>query len=162
MCSATGRVLVHENIKDQFMAALVDKLKQIKICDSLSDDVKDFSGPQMGPVVSEGQYLKIWKYIDDAKAAGLNFFYGGDRSMVADINGGKGFFVPPLVIDEPPISSAVWREEIFGPVLCTRSFKTEEVTWSHVQIFNHIDIFNNSAVFYFYSFIIVGSHNRGE
>lgn len=126
VCSATSRVLIHESIKDQFMNAMVDKLKQIKICDSLSDEVKDYTGPQMGPVVSEGQYLKIWKYIDDAKAAGLNFFYGGDRAMVADINGGKGFFVPPLVIDEPPISAAVWREEIFGPVVCTRSFKTEE------------------------------------
>lgn len=127
VCSATSRVLVHESIKEQFMAALVEKLKAIKICDSLSDEVKDFSGPQMGPVVSEGQYLKIWKYIDDAKAAGLDFFYGGERSMVAHINEGKGFFVPPLVINEPPISAAVWREEIFGPVLCVRAFKTEEV-----------------------------------
>ena len=127
VCSATSRVLVHASIKESFMTALVEKLKAIKICDSLSDEVKDFTGPQMGPVVSEGQYLKIWKYIDDAKEAGYRFYYGGDRAMVADINEGTGFFVPPLVIDEPPISAAVWREEIFGPVLCVRAFNTEEV-----------------------------------
>jgi betaine-aldehyde dehydrogenase len=126
VCSATSRVLVHENVKEKFMADLVEKLKGIKICDSLSDEVKDFTGGQMGPVVSKGQYLKIWKYIDDAKADGLNFFYGGDRDMVSNINGGKGYFIPPLVIDEPPISAAVWREEIFGPVVCVRAFRTEE------------------------------------
>lgn len=127
VCSATSRVLVHSSIKEQFMNTMVEKLKGIKICDSLCDEVKDFTGPQMGPVVSEGQYLKIWKYIDDAKEAGFTFFYGGDRAMVADINDGTGFFVPPLVIDEPPISAAVWREEIFGPVVCVRAFNTEEV-----------------------------------
>lgn len=126
VCSATSRILVHESIKSSFMKALADKLQEIKICDSLSEDVKDFTGPQMGPVISEGQYQKIWKYIDDAKAAGLIFFYGGDRNMVADVNGGKGYFIPPLVIDDPPISSPVWREEIFGPVLCVRSFTSEE------------------------------------
>jgi betaine-aldehyde dehydrogenase len=121
-------VLIHDSIKEAFMTALVAKLKDIKICDSLSEEVKDYTGPQMGPIVSEGQYLKVWKYIDDAKAAGLNFVYGGDRALVAGINGGNGLFVPPSVIDEPPITSAVWREEIFGPVLCTRGFKTEEVS----------------------------------
>ena len=133
VCSATSRVLVHDSVKEVFMTNLVEKLKAIKICDSLSEDVKDFSGPQMGPVVSKGQYLKIWKYIDDAKSEGLNFFYGGDREMVSMINGGKGYFIPPLVIDEPPTSAAVWREEIFGPVLCVKSFQTEEVlTYVHL------------------------------
>lgn len=36
----------------------------------------------MGPVVSRGQYDKIWAFIDEAKQAGITVLYGGERSMV--------------------------------------------------------------------------------
>ena len=32
--------------------------------------------------MSEGQYNKIWTYIDEAKELGYRFLYGGDRNMV--------------------------------------------------------------------------------
>jgi hypothetical protein len=32
--------------------------------------------------VSEGQYIKIWGYIDEAKDLGYKFLYGGERSLV--------------------------------------------------------------------------------
>ena len=38
--------------------------------------------PTIRPVVSEGQYNKIWAYIDEAKELGYSFLYGGDRNMV--------------------------------------------------------------------------------
>ena len=49
-----------------------------------------------------------------------------------------GYFVPPVVIEDPPITARVWREEIFGPVLCIRvRFKTVElirINWFFVFI----------------------------
>ena len=42
----------------------------------------------MGPVINETQYLKIWKYIDEAKANGYNIACGGDRDLVAHLGRG--------------------------------------------------------------------------
>lgn len=69
---------------------------------------------------------QIWAYIDEARAEGLVFAYGGTRELVASVNGGKGYFVPPTVIVDPPTTARVWNEEIFGPVLCVREFNTED------------------------------------
>ena len=52
--------------------------------------------PWMGPVINETQYLKIWKYIDEAKANGYNIACGGDRDLVAHL--GKGYYIPGTVI----------------------------------------------------------------
>ena len=68
----------------------------------------------------------MWTYIDDARTEGCTFAYGGDRSLVADVNGGKGYFVPPTIIVDPQVTCRVWNEEIFGPVICVREFTTEE------------------------------------
>ena len=38
----------------------------------------------------------------------------------------RGYFVPPTVLLDPPLSSRVWTEEIFGPVLCAKIFETED------------------------------------
>jgi betaine-aldehyde dehydrogenase len=45
---------------------------------------------------------------------------------VAGVAGGKGYFVPPTVLADVPADSRAWREEVFGPVLCLRDFRTEE------------------------------------
>lgn len=38
----------------------------------------------------------------------------------------KGFFVEPTVITDVTTSMQIWREEVFGPVLCVKTFSTEE------------------------------------
>jgi acyl-CoA reductase-like NAD-dependent aldehyde dehydrogenase len=60
----------------------------------------------------------LQRIIDDSKAAGHHFAYGGDRALVQHL--GNGYFIPPTIIVDPPLNSFVWQEEIFGPVLCIR------------------------------------------
>lgn len=38
---------------------------------------------------------------------------------------GKGFFIEPTIITEVSTSMQIWREEVFGPVICVKVFKTE-------------------------------------
>ncbi len=38
----------------------------------------------------------------------------------------EGYYIPPTIIVDCPTNSAVWQEEIFGPVLCIREFSTED------------------------------------
>ena len=58
--------------------------------------------------------------LERAKADRLACLVGGNS---ADESG--GFFVRPTVYAEVPTENAVWREEIFGPVLAVRSFESE-------------------------------------
>jgi delta 1-pyrroline-5-carboxylate dehydrogenase len=41
-------------------------------------------------------------------------------SIYHHLNKGKGFYIPPTVLVDVPVTSKVWTEEIFGPVLCIR------------------------------------------
>ena len=123
VCSATSRVLVHESIFDTLMTRLVERVKAIRIGDQQSAEMLSHTGPSMGPVVSRGQYDKIWTAIDLGISNGLNLFYGGQRSQVADL--GNGYYIPPTIFTDVPTDSSTWKEEIFGPVLCVNRFNTE-------------------------------------
>ena len=126
VCSATSRVLVHSAVRGRLMDKLLARLPLVKIGDSLSADMLANEGAAMGPVVSQGQYDKVWGYIDEAKKEGLVVAYGGEREMVRGVSDGRGYFIPPTVLVDVPVTSRVWREEVFGPVLCVREFSSEE------------------------------------
>lgn len=68
VCSATARVLVHKSIRSTLMERLLERVKAVKIGDSLSEEMLAHEGPTMGPVINKFQYDKIWGYIDGAKA----------------------------------------------------------------------------------------------
>lgn len=126
VCSATSRVLVHSSVRASLISLLLEKVAGITIGNSLSQELLDLNTagkPTMGPVVSRGQWERIWGYIDEAKAAGVSVAYGGNRETVAHL--GSGYFVTPTIFVDVPLESRVWNEEIFGPVLCIREFSTE-------------------------------------
>lgn len=116
ICSATSRLLVHESIATEFLERLVNWCKNIKISDPLEE------GCRLGPVVSKGQHEKIMNFISTAKSEGATILYGGKRPQHL----GKGFFVEPTIITDITTSMQIWKEEVFGPVLCVKTFATEE------------------------------------
>ncbi|KAK7265727.1 hypothetical protein RJT34_33350 [Clitoria ternatea] len=116
ICSATSRLIVHQSIATEFLNRIVKWIKNIKISDPLDE------GCRLGPVVSEGQYEKILKFISTAKSEGATILTGGSRPEHLK----KGFFVEPTVITDVTTSMQIWREEVFGPVLCVKTFSTEE------------------------------------
>lgn len=116
ICSATSRLLVHENIAAKFVEKLIQWSKSIKISDPLEE------GCRLGAIVSEGQYEKILNFISTAKSEGATILYGGVRPQHLK----KGFFIEPTIITDVSTSMQIWREEVFGPVLCVKTFATEE------------------------------------
>ncbi|KAH1132611.1 hypothetical protein GLYMA_05G033500v4 [Glycine max] len=114
ICSATSRLI--ESIATEFLNRIVKWVKNIKISDPLEE------GCRLGPIVSEGQYEKILKFISNAKSEGATILTGGSRPEHLK----KGFFVEPTVITDVTTSMQIWREEVFGPVLCVKTFSTEE------------------------------------
>ncbi|KAF4347995.1 hypothetical protein G4B88_018834 [Cannabis sativa] len=116
ICSATSRLIVHESIAAEFLDRLVKWIKNIKISDPLEE------GCRLGPVVSGGQYEKVLKFISTAKSEGAKILCGGGRPEHLK----KGFFVEPTLISEVTTSMQIWREEVFGPVLCVKTFSSED------------------------------------
>ncbi|XP_058112115.1 aminoaldehyde dehydrogenase 2, peroxisomal isoform X2 [Magnolia sinica] len=116
ICSATSRLLVHENIAKEFQEKLASWAKNIKVSDPLEE------GCRLGPVVSEGQYVKVMNFISKAKSEGATILCGGTRPQHLK----KGFYIEPTIITDVDTSMQIWREEVFGPVLCVKTFRTEE------------------------------------
>jgi betaine-aldehyde dehydrogenase len=78
-------------------------------------------GVEMGALVNQAQYQRVRGHIDRGLAQGARLVCGGERP--ADLE--KGYFLQPTVFTEVPKDSALWNEEIFGPVLCVRSVASE-------------------------------------
>ena len=82
-----------------------------------------FSDLACGPLISPEQKFRLEKYLEEAKADGLNF--AAEGVIVADAPSG-GNYVKPLLIRDVPPDHAVAQEELFGPVLAVMPFQDEE------------------------------------
>lgn len=114
MCSATSRLLLQDSIAPRLLNHLKDATQAIRAGDPFSE------GVTMGPLTSAGQLARVMHYIQRGRDEGLTLLTGGQR--VAR----RGYFVEPTIFSDVPTTSHLWREEIFGPVLCSRSFKSEQ------------------------------------
>uniref|UniRef100_A0A0G4G7F9 Aldehyde dehydrogenase domain-containing protein n=1 Tax=Chromera velia CCMP2878 TaxID=1169474 RepID=A0A0G4G7F9_9ALVE len=120
VCSATSRVMIQEGIYEDFLKGLQETVGKLKVGPGFAKDT-DF-----GPLVSVQQYEKVLNFLKVAKEEGLRPLVGGTVDRPAEVAGTKGYYVQPAVFVDVPVSSRLWKEEIFGPVVCIRSFKTEE------------------------------------
>lgn len=111
ICSAGSRLYIHEDIYDEFMSRLVEKVKTIKIGSPFEEDTL------MGAQNSLAQYEKIMKYIDIGKKEGASLVSGGKRV------GDKGFFIEPTIFADTTPDMRIVKEEIFGPVVAVSKFK---------------------------------------
>ncbi|MFL1562133.1 aldehyde dehydrogenase family protein [Pseudomonas sp. O64] len=116
MCSATSRVLVADSLADEFLRRLQARAEGIRVADPFAEDV------EMGALTNRAQYQRVLGHIQRGIAQGARLVCGGDRPEGL----AKGYFIRPTVFADVPLGSALWNEEIFGPVLCVRRFATED------------------------------------
>ena len=102
-CSATSRLIVHENIKDDLMRHILAHAKEWHMGDPL--DPKN----HLGCMIDSEHFGKVAGYLDVSK--------NGDD--IVTLCGGKAAdgFVEPTIFDQVPSASRLARDEIFGPVL---------------------------------------------
>ncbi|MEP4559023.1 aldehyde dehydrogenase family protein, partial [Cobetia amphilecti] len=115
ICSATSRLLVHEAIADELHAALASRIDALVLGDPLD------AATQMGPMTSARQRDTVLSYLNVAREEGLTALRDGTHRSLP----GKGYFVAPTLYTDVPVASRLWREEIFGPVLCSRRVADE-------------------------------------
>ena len=113
-CTAANRFLVHNDVREEFTAALTERIAATKV------GAGHLDGSQLGPLINEKQRNAVASLVDEAVAAGARVRTGGH---VID---GPGWFYEPTVLDEVPADARIVREEIFGPVAVIRGFDTED------------------------------------
>ena len=115
VCSATSRVLVAEALYPALMERLVAEAKKITIGPG------DRDGVLLGPLANETQYRKVLAAIDRGVQEGARIATGGKRPASLD----TGYYLEPTVLTDMDEESWIWREEIFGPVVCVKPFSSE-------------------------------------
>ena len=112
-CCARSRVLVERKVMDCFVEKFIAATKKLIIGDPASE------ATQIGPLVSAGQRAVVEDFMASARSQKRSIVSGGQRW------GSKGYFFEPTIILETETTDRVWREEIFGPVVCIRAFDDE-------------------------------------
>ena len=111
-CTATSRLILHEDIHDDFVNRLIEKASALKLGPGLESDT------EMGPVINEKQLDKVVEYVRIGRDEdGATCILGGDLAGEEDQKLSRGnFFLPTIFIDVTR-DMRIAREEIFGPVL---------------------------------------------
>ena len=116
VCDAASRLLVEDKIHDAFLAKVSALAKNYQPGDPLNEKT------QMGAMVDATQTKRVLDYIGKGKAQGAKLALGGKQ--VRQETG--GFYIEPTIFDSVENRMIIAREEIFGPVLSTITFKTPE------------------------------------
>lgn len=111
-CSAGSRILVEDRIRDELIERLNDALGTVSIGPGLSN-------PDLGPLISEKQKLRVQHYVELAERGGATIFSGSVPPQ------SPGYFVPPMILRDVSPDNPVFHEEIFGPVASVTSFTSE-------------------------------------
>jgi aldehyde dehydrogenase (NAD+) len=110
-CIAGSRVLVESSVAARFEELLAAEAAKLRV-GSEADS-------QVGPIITGPQFERVKAMLQLARDDGGRFLAGGEALAR------EGYYVPPTVCAGLPASSAVLREEIFGPVGIVVPFENE-------------------------------------
>ncbi|NCV16548.1 MAG: aldehyde dehydrogenase family protein [Actinobacteria bacterium] len=114
VCCAGSRLLLQENIHDEFLSKLQKRMSKIRLGDPLDKNT------DIGAINSAAQLAKIHELSSSGKAEGANIW-----SAPCQIPN-KGFWFAPTVFTGVTQAHRIAREEIFGPVLSVLTFRTPQ------------------------------------
>ena len=117
VCTCPSRLLVQEDIYDEFMKRVIDRVNAIKQGNPYDTET------QVGAQASKDQFEKIMSYIKIGEEEGGKILAGGEPAKV-EAACENGYYIKPTLI-EGHNKMRVFQEEIFGPVLSVTKFKDE-------------------------------------
>ncbi|HMJ05884.1 MAG TPA: aldehyde dehydrogenase [Chthoniobacterales bacterium] len=120
VCLCGSRIFVERPAYQDFVERFVAKASHLKVGDPLETTT------DQGAIVSQTQLDKVKFYVDLARQDGGTIATGGTSPAAPNERCEGGYFFPPTVITDLPVSCRVNREEIFGPVVTITPFESEE------------------------------------
>lgn len=120
-CVSGARLLVHHSRFEEAKALFVAKARGIRLGDPMDLDT------QMGSLISAAQRERVHAFVEGAQREGASVLCGGGPPSAGSLPSGlsDGFFYLPTVLGDVAPSMRVWREEVFGPVVCLVPFADE-------------------------------------
>jgi acyl-CoA reductase-like NAD-dependent aldehyde dehydrogenase len=122
-CVASSRVYVPRERLDEVAGAISRAVEGLKVGDPLEP------GTVLGPLISEEHRERVEKVVAEAVEAGAAVALEGGRPEGL----GRGYYLRPWVLVEPPPDSYVAREEVFGPVVAIWGYEDEEEVLSRAN-----------------------------
>ena len=120
-CCARSRFFVEQNVFDKFVKKFIEASHNLVVGDPTN------SKTQIGPLISRSHRTSVQAYLDSLPKHCQKISCG--KKPLPQ----KGFYMKPTVILGCNTSDKVWREEIFGPVVCIRPFRDETTLLKEVN-----------------------------
>jgi aldehyde dehydrogenase (NAD+) len=108
-CTATSRLIVHENVHDEFVRRVADAAQGLRLGDGRKD------GTDVGPLIHEASREKVERYVEIGRKEGAELVIGGEPGSGSSLD--QGYFYRPTIFAGVKPKSRLEQEEIFGPVL---------------------------------------------
>ena len=131
ICVSPDYLLIHEDVKDEFISEFK---KQLKIFFEEDVSVSD----SYCRIVNERHFKRLQGHIENAKSNDASIEIGG--RTISEEN-----FIEPTVISDLPEESTLFQEEIFGPILPVRTYKKID------EAINYINSKEKPLALYIYS-----------
>ena len=135
-CTATSRLLLHEDIHDEFVERLVERVNALKLGDGLED------ATDVGPMIHQNAVEKTAEYVEIARSEGCEVRTGGKRATGDGVE--DGWFFEPTVLTNVKPGSRLALEEIFGPVLSVIRFSDLDEA---IRINNEVEYGLSSSIY---------------
>ena len=134
-CMAISVLIAVEPVADELISKIKERISKIKTGDGRR-------ACDMGPLITKQHRDKVATYIDIAKKDGCEVVVDGREAKIdGDEN---GFWLGPTLIDKVVPTSAVYTDEIFGPILSVVRVKTFA---EGVELINSNRYGNGTAIF---------------
>lgn len=117
ICTNGTRVFVHESLKAEFEARVVERVNKMRMGDPQDMNVN------VGPLVSFEHMEKVLTYLCLGVEEGARLLVGGERESAGVL--AQGAYVQPTVFTDCQDDMRIVKEEIFGPVMSILSFRDE-------------------------------------
>ena len=139
-CMAISVVVCVGNAADKLVPLMKQRIAKLKVGDGLEPS------SEMGPLINKAHRDKVAGYVDKGVAEGATLVADGRTLAVSGRE--KGFFLGPCLFDNVTPNMAVYKDEIFGPVLSTTRVATYHDAISLVNsnpYANGVAIFTNDG-----------------
>ncbi|MEM6512955.1 MAG: aldehyde dehydrogenase [Pseudomonadota bacterium] len=111
-CTAGTRLIVEASVRDEFIAAVIDKAAGWAPGDPMDPTTS------MGPMVDRGQFDTVMSYVGVGRDEGAQLVAGGNQ-VLADSG---GYYIEPTIFGGVENGMRIAQEEIFGPVMSVLTF----------------------------------------
>ncbi|WP_180875990.1 aldehyde dehydrogenase family protein, partial [Stenotrophomonas maltophilia] len=118
VCTNGTRVFVPRSMLAAFEAAVVERVKRIRIGDPMAAETN------FGPLTSFPHMENVLRYIESGKAEGARLLTGGGRATDGAL--ANGAYVLPTVFSDCRDDMTIVKEEIFGPVMSILAYDDED------------------------------------